>query len=60
MPALIDNEMLATFAVVSNAADLPGALMDRYAGLVERLALYLPYVPGERDDFWRSLLKAKG
>jgi hypothetical protein len=26
-------------------------------GLADRLALYLPFVPGERDDFWRRLVK---
>jgi probable F420-dependent oxidoreductase len=58
MPALVDQEMLATFAVVASAADLPAALKERYSGLVDRLGLYLPYIPEERDDFWRNLLKA--
>jgi probable F420-dependent oxidoreductase len=56
MPSLIDPDMLATFAVVASPADLPDALQARYAGMVDRLALYLPYTPGERDDFWRNLL----
>jgi len=59
MPALVTTEMLATFAVVANAADLPQALMARYQGAVDRLGLYLPFVPGERDDFWRALLRAR-
>ena len=59
MPALITTEMLATFAVVANAADLPQALMARYQGAVDRLGLYLPFVPGERDEFWRALLRAR-
>ncbi|HWQ83702.1 MAG TPA: TIGR03617 family F420-dependent LLM class oxidoreductase [Anaerolineales bacterium] len=57
MPGLISNEMLATFAVESTSQELPDALTERYAGLVDRLSLYLPFVPGERDNFWRSLLK---
>lgn len=56
MPGLISPEMLETFAVVAKPAELPGALRSRYAGLVDRLALYLPFIPGERDDFWRSFL----
>jgi probable F420-dependent oxidoreductase len=56
MPALIDPAMLATFAVVAGEKDLPAALLDRYTGLADRLGLYLPFVPGERDTFWRSLL----
>jgi len=59
MPALVTTEMLATFAVVAKAADLPQALMARYQGAVDRLGLYLPFVPGERDDFWRALLRAR-
>jgi probable F420-dependent oxidoreductase len=58
MPALIDQGMLETFAVVTSPAELPDALRDRYSGVVDRLGLYLPYSPGKRDDFWRHLLKA--
>jgi probable F420-dependent oxidoreductase len=54
---LIDGEMLATFAVVADEADLPGLLLERYQGLTDRLALYLPFKPGERDDFWKSMVK---
>jgi probable F420-dependent oxidoreductase len=56
MPALVDDEMLATFAVVASAGDMPAALLERYTGLVDRLALYIPFVPGERDEFWRHFL----
>jgi probable F420-dependent oxidoreductase len=56
MPALISDEILATFAVVCEAGDLPARLLERYQGLVDRLALYLPFIPGERDEFWQALL----
>jgi len=56
MPSLIDDQMLNTFAIVSDDADLPGALLERYQGLVDRLSLYLPLRPGERDDFWVQLI----
>jgi probable F420-dependent oxidoreductase len=56
MPALVDDTILRTFAVVADPADLAAALHERYAGLADRLTLYLPFVPGERDDFWRTLL----
>jgi probable F420-dependent oxidoreductase len=58
MPALIDEEMLSTFAVEAPPGDLPAALLERYTGLADRLTLYLPYLPGERDAFWKSLLSA--
>lgn len=54
--ALIDEEMLATFAVVGDEDQLPGLLLDRYHGLTDRMALYLPFRPGERDAFWRGLV----
>lgn len=54
MGALIDDTMLATFAVETEPDDLGSALRERYAGLLDRISLYLPFVPGERDDFWRA------
>jgi probable F420-dependent oxidoreductase len=59
MPALVDDEMLSVFAVLAPAEELRAALAGRYSGLVDRLALYLPFVPGERDDFWRGLLQVQ-
>ena len=56
MPALVSDEMLDTFAVVADADDLPCSLFERYAGLVDRLNLYIPFVPGERDIFWSGLV----
>ncbi len=56
MPALITDEMLAELAVVSPAANLAAVLRQRYAGLSDRLTIYMPFLPGERDAFWRGLL----
>jgi len=56
MAMLIDDEMLEVFAVVCEPNDLPKKLAERYAGLVDRLALYVPFVPGERDEEWSELL----
>jgi probable F420-dependent oxidoreductase len=55
MPDLITDEMLAAFAVEAAPYELGSALKERYGGLMDRVALYLPFVPGERDGFWRSL-----
>lgn len=57
MPGLIDDEMLATFAVVTDEGNLSAALKEKYNGLADRIALYLPFMPGERDSFWKSLVK---
>ena len=59
MAGLISDEMLHTFALVVPASELPSALVDRYAGLADRLALYIPFMPGERDDFWQALLNTR-
>jgi len=56
MPALVSDEMLATFATIASPAELAAALRERYAGLADRLALYTPFVPGQRDAFWKALL----
>jgi probable F420-dependent oxidoreductase len=56
MPALIDDRMLEAFAVVAAPQELPAALYARYHGLANRLSLYIPFIPGERDAFWSALL----
>jgi probable F420-dependent oxidoreductase len=56
MPALVSDEMLRTFCIVCPAADLPEVIKDRYSGLAQRVSLYLPFIPGERDDFWRYVV----
>ena len=58
MGGLITEEMLEAFAVVCEPEVLGSALLERYQGLVDRLALYLPYVPGQRDPMWSSLVRS--
>ena len=57
MAGLINDDILSEFAVIAPPAELPSALMQRYHGLVDRLGLYIPFRPGERDEFWRHLLQ---
>jgi len=57
MAGLISDDMLNECAVIAPSADLPAALLERYQGVVDRLGLYIPFVPGERDDFWKNLLQ---
>jgi probable F420-dependent oxidoreductase len=57
MPALVSNDMLENFAVVAPPDEIPSALLHRYHGVVDRLGLYIPFVPGERDEFWGNLLR---
>jgi probable F420-dependent oxidoreductase len=58
MPNLITDEMLRTFVVEAAPDEIGPALKERYEGLIDRVALYLPVVPGERDEFWRATLEA--
>ena len=57
MAEMINDEMLETFAVVASEEDLADALLERYAGLADRLMVYRPFDPGDSDDFWVRLLK---
>jgi len=57
MTAQISDEMLSVFALLEDPSDLPARLVKRYHGLADRLSLYLPFIPGERDDFWKALVE---
>jgi len=56
MAELIDDEILATFTVLAAPEEMGAAIKERYQGLADRLNLYIPFNPGERDDFWRNLI----
>ncbi|MGE5251036.1 MAG: TIGR03617 family F420-dependent LLM class oxidoreductase [Bacteroidota bacterium] len=55
MPMLITDEMLEQFCVVTEESRLGEELKKRYEGIADRLTLYTPFVPGEKDDWWRRL-----
>jgi probable F420-dependent oxidoreductase len=57
MGSIVNDEMLHTFATIAPAEELASALKSRYAGIADRLTLYLPFRPGERDGFWRRLVE---
>jgi probable F420-dependent oxidoreductase len=59
MPALITDDMLAAFAIEAAPDEIGPALRDRYVGLIDRVALYLPFVPGERDEFWQTVVDSQ-
>jgi probable F420-dependent oxidoreductase len=43
MPALIDDDVLAAFAVVAEPGAVAAELLRRYAGVMTRMTLYTPY-----------------
>ncbi len=45
MPAVITDDMLAVFAEEGAWAELPAKIARRYAGLLDRVALYVPQTP---------------
>jgi probable F420-dependent oxidoreductase len=59
MPALITDEMLEAFAIEAAPEEIGPALEERYGGLVDRVSLYLPFVPGERDEFWQTVVETR-
>ena len=55
MPMLITDEMLNEFCLVTETDKLADELKKRYEGIADRLSLYIPFAPGERDAWWRRL-----
>jgi hypothetical protein len=55
MPMLITDEMLNEFCLITTQAKLVDDLKKRYDGIADRLTLYTPFVPRERDEWWKEL-----
>jgi hypothetical protein len=58
MPMLITDEMLNEFCLVTEEDKLASELKKRYDGIADRLTLYTPFVPGEKDEWWKGLAKS--
>ncbi len=58
LPELVTDEMLRAFAIEAAPDEVGSALRDRYEGLIDRVALYVPFIPGERDGFWRAVVES--
>ena len=57
MPMLITDEMLSEFCLVTEENKVADELKKRYEGIADRLTIYTPFVPGEKDEWWRKLVK---
>jgi probable F420-dependent oxidoreductase len=57
MPGLITDEMLGEFCLLTDEGRLAAELKQRYTGIADRLALYAPFLPGERDEWWKTLIE---
>ena len=58
MPELITDEMLRAFAGEAAPDEVGPALRGRYEELTDRLNLYTPFVPVEKDGFWRAAVES--
>ena len=57
MPNLITDEMLETFVIVGSWNDIAAKLHAKYDGLLDRIGLYRPFVPGLEDEQWSRLVQ---
>ncbi len=55
MPKLIGDEMLETFVIIGTWDNIADALHAKYDGLLDRVGLYRPFVPGAEDTPWSRL-----
>ncbi len=56
MPKLVTDEMLQEFCLVTDEDHLGDELKKRYAGIADRLGLYVPFVPRQADERWKRLV----
>jgi hypothetical protein len=56
MRDLVDDEVLATFAVVAEPEDVPTEVLRRYDGVVDRFSVYASYPAAL--DMWDPLVAA--
>jgi alkanesulfonate monooxygenase SsuD/methylene tetrahydromethanopterin reductase-like flavin-dependent oxidoreductase (luciferase family) len=48
-------EMPNEFCLATTPEKLADELKTRYDGIADRLTLYTPFVPGEKDEFWKGI-----
>ena len=58
MARTITDEMLDVYAVTGAPDDIPAMLRARYDGLLDRIAFYFPYQPGQHETRWRKFVQA--
>ena len=58
MASVITDEMLDTYALTATYDKLADRLKERYAGLLDRVSLYQPYLPNQNDPRLPALIKA--
>lgn len=54
----ITDEMLAEYTVTGSPEEMPALLKARYKGLLDRVAFYYSYKPGQDEKRWRKIVEA--
>lgn len=57
MPKVITDEMLDVYAVTGTYDNIADRVKERYQGLLDRVAFYVPYKAAFDDAIWRNLCK---
>jgi len=55
MPAEISDQMVDAYSVSGTFEEIGDRVKERYAGLLDRVAFYMPYRAGVDDAVWRKL-----
>jgi probable F420-dependent oxidoreductase len=58
MAGEITDEMLEVYAVTARWDDVPAKVKARYDGILDRVALYLPFRPDADGERWRRIVRA--
>ncbi|MGH7806451.1 MAG: TIGR03617 family F420-dependent LLM class oxidoreductase, partial [Candidatus Binatia bacterium] len=53
----ITDEMIDAYSVSGSPAEIPDLVRARYDGLLDRVSLYFPFVPGKHDARWRAIVE---
>ncbi len=58
MGALITDDMVAEFAIISSWEELPAKIHAKYEGLLDRVTLYTPVNPTQNQERWARICAA--
>jgi probable F420-dependent oxidoreductase len=53
----VPEELFDKVCVSGDYEELPHKVKERYDGLLDRVAYYMPYIPGENEELWQASLK---
>jgi len=57
MAGLVTDDVLDAFSVIGRREEIPGLVKKRFDGRVQRVSLYLPFVPGTDEDWWQEVIR---